>query len=264
LVRGGGADPKPYDKADETPPTREPIRGRPARKDQQRFAPSLIAVGSLLVVAAVVALVLYIGVNRDDAPDDLAAPSAAPTSVAGQPVATTAAPAAATTSPSDDDAPSPATIAPADVRITAIQAWDPDGDNGTENDTQAGLAMADNSESTSWPTECYGNEFLSGKRGVGLILTLSGPSAGTLTVESLNGPYQIDVLTTDGATAPTELDGWRQVGDTQFADQPGTVEVRVDDPATYVLVWLKELGRDEVCTERNPYRGRLGEISFVP
>jgi hypothetical protein len=31
-----------------------------------------------------------------------------------------------------------------------------------------------------------------------------------------------------------------------------------------VLVWLMELGPDEVCTEHNPYRGRLGEISFTP
>ena len=35
-------------------------------------------------------------------------------------------------------------------------------------------------------------------------------------------------------------------------------------PANYVLVWLKELGRDEACSESNPYRGRLGEISFGP
>ncbi len=37
--------------ADETPPANVPIRGVPARRNQQRFAPSLIAVGGLLVVA---------------------------------------------------------------------------------------------------------------------------------------------------------------------------------------------------------------------
>ena len=42
------------------------------------------------------------------------------------------------------------------------------------------------------------------------------------------------------------------------------IEVHVDTPATFVLVWLKELGRDEACTENNPFRGRLGEISFQP
>jgi len=31
-----------------------------------------------------------------------------------------------------------------------------------------------------------------------------------------------------------------------------------------VLIWLKQLGQDEACTESNPFRGRLGEISFRP
>jgi hypothetical protein len=155
-------------------------------------------------------------------------------------------------------------VPPADLRIVSIQAWDPDGDNGTENDTQAGLALADGSASTPWPTECYSNKFLSGKRGVGLVISLSGPSTGTLHVDSLNAPYQIDVMSSSEPTAPTEIDAWQQVGETSFADQPGSVEVHVDEAATFVLVWLKELGRDEACTEHNPFRGRLGEVSFTP
>ena len=156
------------------------------------------------------------------------------------------------------------TIAPADVRITTIQAWDPDGDNGTENDTQAGLAIADGSSSTAWPTECYSNKFLSGKRGVGLIITLSGPSTGTFHVESLNAPYQIEVRTSTAATPPTDLDAWQQVGEKFASEQPGAIDVAVESPASFVLVWLMELGPDEVCTEKNPFRGRLGEISFTP
>ena len=157
-----------------------------------------------------------------------------------------------------------ATIAPADVRITTIRAWDPDGDNGTENDTQAGLAIADGSASTSWPTECYSNKFLSGKRGVGLVISLSGPSTGTFHVESLNAPYQIEVLTSSAPTAPTELGGWQQVGEKYASEQPGAIDVGIENPSSFVLVWLMELGPDEVCTENNPFRGRLGEISFTP
>src|SRR5262245_15581503 len=251
---------------DDTPPAREPMRGRPARKDQQRFAPSLIAVCGLLVVAGIAALALYIGLGRDDPPADLVVGTTtpAPAATGAAPVTTVPSQTAPPSSqPADAGAPV-ATIAAADVRIATIQAWDPDGDNGAENDTQAELAIADGSESTAWPTECYSNEFLSGKRGVGLILGLTGASAGTLTVESLNGPYQIDVMTSTAATAPLDLDQWSKVGDTHFADEPGTFEAHIDDPATFVLVWLKQLGQDEVCTERNPYRGRLGEISFTP
>jgi serine/threonine protein kinase len=245
--------------ADETPPTNVPIRGVPARRHQQRFAPSLIAVGGLLVVASIVVLALYFGMDRGPAPDDLAVASTPPAVAATEP---TAAVTPATTAP--DAGAAVATIAPADVHITTIQAWDPDGDNGTENDTQAGLAVADGSASTSWPTECYSNKFLSGKRGVGLIISLTGPSTGTFHVDSLNAPYQIDVMTSSAPTPPTELEGWQQIGETQFSEQPGSVEVAIEQPASFVLVWLKELGRDEACTEHNPFRGRLGEISFTP
>ena len=250
---------------DETPSTLVPIRGVPARRNEQRVAPSLIAVCGLLVVAAIVVLALYFGMDRGQAQDDLAVGSTTPATAGTDASAAAAVTVAATTVPTEPDAGGGApTIAPADVRITTIRAWDPDGDNGTENDTQAGLALADGSASTSWPTECYSNKFLSGKRGVGLVISLSGPSTGTLHVDSLNAPYQIGVMSSSEPTAPTEIDAWQQVGETSFADQPGGVEVHVDEAATFVLVWLKELGPDEACTEHNPFRGRLGEVSFTP
>ena len=146
----------------------------------------------------------------------------------------------------------------------SVQAWDPDGDNGSENDAQAGLAIADGSASTAWPTECYQDRFLGGKRGVGLILNLSAPSAGTLHVETLNAPYQIDVYAATTESAPADLDGWSLVGDTRYADEPGSLDVTIDTAAAHLLVWLKELGPDEACSSANPYRGRLGEIAFRP
>jgi hypothetical protein len=233
-----------------------PMRGRPARRDQQRFAPSLIVVGSLVAVGLIVAGVLFLGVNRGDEPDGLVATTVVPGETAAP--AGTAAPVGSTASAA---APAPVVT---DVAIATVQAWDPDGDNGAENDAQAGLALADGSESTSWPTECYQNKYLGGKRGVGLILGLTAASAGTLGVDALNAPYQIEIYAATGPTPPTDLTGWQQIGDRQSAAQPGRIEVRVDLAATFVMVWLKELGRDEACTENNPYRGRLGEISYRP
>jgi len=145
-----------------------------------------------------------------------------------------------------------------------VQAWDPDGDNGRENDAQANLAIADGSESTMWPTECYQDRFMGSKRGVGLILGLNGATTGTVSVESINGPFQLDILTATGDAPPTDLDGWTKVGATSSSESPATIETPIALPAQYVLVWLKELGRDEACSESNPFRGRLGEISFGP
>lgn len=255
----------PLPRRDATPSAPKPIRGTPARQDEQRWTPSLIAVGALLTVALVVALVLFVSVNRGDEPDDLT-PVVTPDADASDDPTTASAdeaepPTADDGQPSDDDA---GVIDAAAAQIITVQAFDPDGDNGQENDAQASLAIADGSESTMWPTECYQDRYMGGKSGVGLILGLNGAATGTLSVESANGPYQIDVMTAVGAAAPTDLSGWNQVGDTRFDDEPGTIEVEVTEPANYLLVWLKELGPDEVCTSANPYRGRLGEISFGP
>lgn len=250
---------------DDTPVAKKPIHGTPARQDEQRWTPSLIAVGALIVAALVVALALYVGVNRGDEPDDLTTVTIVPD---GDGSAVDAADAEGDAdidgqNPPPDAAPAD-TVAASDVEIVTVQAFDPFGDNGRENDAQASLAIADGSSSTWWATECYQNRFMGGKPGVGLIIGLSGPSLGTLHVESLNAPYQLDVLTANGEGPPADLDGWTTVDTTRFADAPGAVDVPVAIPATFVLVWLKELGRDEACSESNPFRGRLGEISFVP
>jgi serine/threonine-protein kinase len=232
-------------RGDDTPPAPTPIRGTPARQDEQRWTPSLVLVGALLVAALVVSGILFVGVNRGDRADDFSSDTVVPEATGATTDDTTAA-------------------APTAVRVATVQAWDPDGDNGSENDAQAGLALADGSSSTAWATECYQDRFLGGKRGVGLILGLSTASAGTLSLDTLNGPYQIDVYAATTVGAPAELDRWTLVGSTFFADEPGSIEVDVDVAANHLLVWLKELGRDEACSASNPFRGRLGEIAYQP
>jgi serine/threonine protein kinase len=245
---------------DRTPPGPVPI-GAPARQDSHRWAPSLIVVGALVVAALVVAGVLFVSLNRGDSADDL--------------TIDTVVPEGATDTPADDGAAQPTEGAPeaagtADaaptgpVQIVGVDAWDPDGNNGSENNGQAALVLADQSASTAWPTECYADKYLGGKRGVGLIVTLSSPSAGRLSVDTLNGPYQVEVYATTEQAVPADLDGWTLVGENQFGDDPTTLQFDVAVPASHVLVWLKELGTDEACSTANPYRGRLGELTYVP
>jgi hypothetical protein len=210
----------------------------------------LIVVTSLLLIALIVALALFVRVNRGDDGTAFSGGTVVPDA------------------PAADSAPAPAadaaTGAPAAVRIVGVQAWDPDGTNDDENNAQAPLALADNSASTAWATECYQDRYLGGKRGVGLIVDLSAPSPGTLSVDTLNAPYQIDVYATTLEGSPANLDSWDKIGSTQYGDEPTTVTVRVDTAATHLLVWLKELGPDDACSSANPYRGRLGEISYRP
>lgn len=144
----------------------------------------------------------------------------------------------------------------------SVRAWDPFGDNGSENDSQAALALADGSRDTAWSTECYENQYMGPKDGVGLIVTLPGLTTGTIEFESLNAPFQIDVLTSDAATAPISFDAWRTTGPTTYDAEPGLITVPIATPSTHVLLWLKELGPDDACSSMNPFRGRIGEIQW--
>ena len=243
---------------DDTPPAPEPIRGTPARRHQQRWTPSLIVVSTLLVTALVVAGVLFVRVNRGDDATDFTGTTVVPEVADTGNDSDDATPTGDAATPPGDGA------AAADVTIVSIQAWDPDGSNGAENDAQASLALADNSSSTAWTTECYQDRYLGGKRGVGLIVDLSTASSGTLSMETLNAPYQIDVFAATTEGSPADLDAWDKVDSTHSGDEPSQVTATIDVAATHLLVWLRELGPDTACTSANPYRGRLGEISFQP
>jgi serine/threonine protein kinase len=253
---------------DRTPPGPIPV-GTPARQDSHRWAPSLIVVTALVVVALVVAGVLFVSLNRGDSADDLTTDTVVPGEndiedgeADGADGAADGATGADATTDGAADGTAAAPTGP--VKIVGIDAWDPDGNNGAENNGQASLALADQSASTAWPTECYADKYLGGKRGVGLIVTLSSPSAGRLSVDTLNGPYQLEVYATTEEAAPADLDGWTLVAENQFGDDPTTVTADVAVAASHVLVWLKELGPDDACSTANPYRGRLGELTYVP
>jgi serine/threonine-protein kinase len=237
---------------DHTPPTRGVIRARPARGLQQRWTPSLVVIGGLLVVATVVGLILWTVLYAGGGDDDDGVPQ------------TTVLPGGVDTAGATEGSTGTAAAVPAPIEITTIAAWDPDGTNGSENDAQAPLALADGSPATSWSTECYSSQYMGGKRGVGLIVTLSAPSAGRLEVESVNAPYALQVFASADATPPTAIEGWGEpLDDKAFAAVPGVVETTVSAPANHLLVWLTELGNDNGCTSANPYRGRLAEITFT-
>jgi eukaryotic-like serine/threonine-protein kinase len=174
--------------------------------------------------------------------------------------AVVAPPADAASGPAADPAAQP--TGPA--TITAVTAFDPDGDN-VENDADTALALADGIATTSWATSCYESQYMGGKRGVGLVVSYDQLTQQGLTVDVLNAPYQLQFFAVADEVAPTDLAQWGPaVGTKQFADQPGTVTSDSPPiPVRHVLVLLNELGRDDSCSDAHPYQGRLGEIALV-
>jgi serine/threonine protein kinase len=232
---------------DHTPATTA-LRGKPAKGLTQEWRPAFTVVASLLAAAIVVSALLWTTSNFGG----------------GDPItSTTALPGAETTAAPVEQATGQAAVS-GQATIATITAYDPGGD-GTENDADAVLALADGDPATSWPTVCYSSRFLGGKQGVGVVVSFDDLAQQAITVDVQSGPYQVDFFASDADTIPVSFDQWgAPLAATAFASSPETVVSPVPpSPARHVLVLLKELGQDAGCTDQNPYRGRLGEIALV-
>jgi serine/threonine-protein kinase len=233
----------PANPRDRTPSAIAP-RGKPAKGLTQEWRPAFTVVALLLVAGLVVGVLLWSSMSFGG----------------GDPVtSTTALPA-----PTASEAPSEAAAVVGPATIATVTAYDPSGD-GTENDADAMLSLADGNAATSWPTMCYSSRYMGGKPGVGLVVTFDGLAQQAITVDVQTGPYQVDFFASDAEAIPTSLDAWgAPLASTAFADDPETVASPVPAaPARHILILLKELGGDGTCSDANPYRGRLGEIAIV-
>ena len=260
-------------------PAQPSIPGQPAHAPTRQSAPELFDAAehtgtvsrgaphrrslAVVVTAIVITLVAIVAVITLGAADGTPESS----NVTDLPVVTAAPPAIA-------DATDPDLIIDSEAELDELErpvgeidgltvvAWDPFGDNGGENDAQAGLALADGSRTTAWSTECYSDQYMGAKPGVGLVLSLPATSSGRLEFEVLHGPFQVDVLTSAAVVAPSAFDGWVAVGPTSYDSEPGLVVVDIPTAVAHLAVWLRELGPDEACSSRNPYRGRIGEVRW--
>jgi serine/threonine-protein kinase len=201
-----------------------------------------VLVGGLMTAALIllVALTNTLGKSRDG--DDTAS-AASP----GAPVAETAA------STTADGAP---------AQIQSVNSYDPNGDDGLENEDQI-PSVLDGADGTSWPTACYLDRFLGGKVGVGIVVELSTLSRGTLDVTFGALPWAADVYTAD--TVPSTLGAWGGAVDKSFSTETTRATFELGPtPHRYVLVLLRELAPDDGCSSEFPFRGRIAELVFTP
>ncbi len=200
---GGGAGPPAGGAAAAAPP------GRPRRRV---LAPVLVVV--FIALALAVAGVLIGNTLADGGlfgGDDTAATT--------------------TTTPAATDTP---------LSVTATTSFDPQGDDGEENESTAALAI-DDDPATAWVTSTYNSADFGGlKDGVGLVLTLDRAAAlASLTVTSGTPGWTADVYV---AAAPaSDLAGWGQpVATGQAMGAETTVDLGGADGAA-VLIWVTGL-----------------------
>jgi eukaryotic-like serine/threonine-protein kinase len=129
------------------------------------------------------------------------------------------------------------------VKLADAQSFDPNGDDGKENDPDAGKAI-DGDPSTSWKTQHYNNaRFGSLKPGVGLVVDAgSAEQAKELDLQLLYPGASLEVY---GATdaPPSDLAGWQdhKLGDASNADRSVKISLSGNDSYRYYLVWFTEL-----------------------
>jgi serine/threonine protein kinase len=258
-------------RGDNTPSAGAVQRGQPAKGMAQGTKPSLTVLGGLLLLAAIVAAALWISVqyssnDNTGAPNTVLPPGAAPgespsadsESGEGQPT------------DENPDAPGlPADGAESVVAgpgaIATIEAYDPEGDDGVENNDLAPLALRDGDSSTNWRTWCYSSEFMGGKKGVGLVVTMDGLAQSAVTVDVGDGPYIIEFFTSAADDIPASFDSWdAQLGTVEADTEGGTIVSDVPSaPVRHVLILLEQIGRDSSCSDARPFRGQLGEVGLA-
>ena len=146
------------------------------------------------------------------------------------------------------------------LSILSAASFDPNGDDGHENEAQIG-ALLDGNPATTWTTTCYSNQYFGSKKFVGVLLHLSRLATGTLGVGISNAPWTIEIYAAQDK-APGQLSEWGQPVDKSFSTTRQRGIFTISTPANYVLVVLREVGRSSECSEANPYQGILSGVTF--
>lgn len=147
------------------------------------------------------------------------------------------------------------------VDVVGVKSYDPNGD-GEENDSML-PSLLDNNPATQWTTVCYDNKYFGSKEGVGLVLQLSGIGIGQLKANFANGPYNFDVFVTTSETIPATIGDWGLRVDGKYSTESGLATVDIKQPARNVLLMLREMGKTGTCSESNPHRTLINDLSFT-
>lgn len=144
--------------------------------------------------------------------------------------------------------------------ITSIVSYDPNGDDGEENEALTPFLL-DSNPQTNWATTCYSNQYFGSKGFVGVVVQLSQVSTGKLNIFMGNSPWKIDIYSAIDS-APPLLAGWGQRVDTAHDTTRRRANFVLAQPAQYILIVLREIGKSSMCSGSNPYQGLLSGVTF--
>ncbi len=158
-------------------------------------------------------------------------------------------------SPGAAPAPGPAPAPPAagSVTVTGASVFSPGG--AADHPEDVGRAL-DGNPATVWSTDQYLQQFPRLKNGVGLLLTLAGPTK--LSNVSIDSPSPGTVVEIRTSPNPNpQLDQTVVVGTTTLTGGRSEISVQVTAPVQYVLVWITRLS-----TAGGTNQSDIGEIAL--
>ncbi len=150
--------------------------------------------------------------------------------------------------------------APVAVAIQSVVSFDPNGDDGVENEALVPNLIDGNPE-TLWSTTCYANQYFGSKEFVGLLVTFTAPATGTLKIGMRNAPWAIEVFATNDAP-PSDIAAWGPNVAKKFNTKRAGAVFTLTEPAQHVLIALREAGVSPACSSSNPYQSLLAGITF--
>ena len=155
-----------------------------------------------------------------------------------------------------------APVATGPATIAAVNSFDPNGDDGVENEEIIG-ALIDKNPQSAWATSCYADKFFGVKEHVGVLVTLTGAGTGALRVNFANGPWGAEIYGTT-ATPPSGFEGWGAPLAKEYRTRGEIVKFSVTTPVTHLLIVLTEIGKSATCSTTNPFQARINEVAFIP
>ena len=156
--------------------------------------------------------------------------------------------------------PSVAPVVVEPVTFTMISTFDPNSEDGHENEAQVG-ALIDGIPATRWTTSCYANKNFGAKDFVGIVIQLSRPAIGTLGFGIVNAPWRIEVYAAQDA-APTQLAQWGEPVTQSLSMVRQRGEFVITSPVDFLLVVLREVGKSNGCSAANPFQGVVSGVTF--
>jgi hypothetical protein len=153
-------------------------------------------------------------------------------------------------------------VATGPATIAAVNSFDPNGDDGVENEEIIG-ALIDKNPQSAWATSCYADKFFGAKEHVGVLVTLTGAGTGALRVNFANGPWGAEIYGTS-TTPPSGFEGWGAPLAKEYRTRGEIVKFSVTTPVTHLLIVLTEIGKSDACSTTNPFQARINEVAFIP